>query len=128
MFSMCNNLILKFVFFVVVLFCVSCPTGDPSYQQLSVYDINDYSVTPASNKQDVDFIRSQSALAATWRPAATRGKAPVRYEWTVQMDGHPVGQGLLDVDKEPIWRETGHEHMAVYTTRSSRMSGRNIAQ
>ena len=101
-------------------------TGKPGYQRVSVFDTEDYSVSPELNTQDIDFTRSQSALAATWRALATPDEAPERYEWTVGVEGHPVGGGLLDVQKEPIWRETGLAHMAVYTTRSSRKSGRYI--
>ncbi|KAI0239584.1 hypothetical protein LSAT2_009684 [Lamellibrachia satsuma] len=96
--------------------------GKPGYKQLSVYDIEDYSLTPESNAVDIDFTRSLCALAATWRVAATPGKVPERYEWSVGVEGHTIGGNLLDVDKEPIWRDTGHAARAVYTTRSSRES------
>lgn len=101
-------------------------TGKPGYKQLSVYDIEDYSLTPESNAVDIDFTRSLCALAATWRVAATPGKVPERYEWSVGVEGHTIGGNLLDVDKEPIWRDTGHAARAVYTTRSSRESGRSL--
>ena len=100
------------------------PTGKPGYQQVSVYDIEDYSVTPESNTQDIDFTRSQCALAATWRPVVTSDKAPVRYEWSVGVAGESVGGQLLDVLVEPLWRETGSSNMALYTTRSSQKSGK----
>ena len=45
----------------------------------------------------LDFTRSQCALAATWRPAVTSDKAPVRYEWSVGVAGESVGGLLLAV-------------------------------
>ena len=98
-------------------------TGKPGYQQVSVYDIEDYTVSPESNTQDIDFTRSQCALAATWRTAVTSGKAPVRYEWTVGIAGQSKGGDLID-QSEPLWRETGNGNMALYTTRTSQKSGK----
>ena len=90
---------------------------------MSVYDIEDYSVTPDSNTVDIGFTRSQCSLAATWGTAGTAGKEPERYEWSVGVTGEPIGQPLLDVLNEPIWREAGNTNMAVFTTGSSLKSG-----
>ena len=98
-------------------------TGTPGYQQVSVNDVDDYSVTPQSNTRDIDFTRSQCALAATWRAVVTPDKAPVWYEWSVGVSGETVGGGLLDVLRESLWRETGDSNMALYTTRSSCKTG-----
>ncbi|KAK2183533.1 hypothetical protein NP493_308g03123 [Ridgeia piscesae] len=94
--------------------------GKSDYQRLTVYDIEDYTVSAASNARDIDVTRSQCALAATWRTAATSGKAPERYEWSVGVDGEQIGHDLLDVLREPLWREASYKNMAVYTTGSSR--------
>ena len=80
----------------------------------------------ASNARDIDVTRSQCALAATWRTAATSGKAPERYEWSVGVDGEQIGHDLLDVLREPLWREASYKNMAVYTTGSSRKTGKPI--
>ena len=101
-------------------------SGKSAYQKLSVYDIEDYTVTAAPSVSDVDFTRAQCALAATWRPTTTTGKAPDRYEWGVGVEGEPMGQELLNVAKEPLWREIGHTNMALFTTASSRMLGREV--
>ena len=98
--------------------------GKSGYQRLNLYGIEDYSVTPASNTKNIDFTRSQCALAATWRTVASSGRSPMRYEWSVGVDGEQIGHELLDVLKEPLWRETSHINMAVYTTGSSRKSGK----
>ena len=81
-------------------------------------------MSATSNTLDVDVTRSQCALAATWRTAATSGKAPERYEWSVGVDGEQIGHALLDVLKEPVWREVSGKNMAVYTTGSSRKTGK----
>ena len=73
---------------------------------------------------DVDFTRSQCTLAATWRTTDTSGKAPERYEWSVGEQGQSMGGGLLDVLKEPLWREIGQRNMAIYTTGSSKNPGK----
>ena len=98
-------------------------TGKSGYQPVSVYDIEDYTVTPESNTQDIDFTRSQCALAATWRAVVTSDRAPVWYEWSVGVAGESLGGRLLDMLREPLWRETGDSDMALYTTRSSRKAG-----
>ncbi|KAK2161993.1 hypothetical protein NP493_1549g00025 [Ridgeia piscesae] len=92
----------------------------PGFRRLSVYDIENYSVNPDTNTLDVDFTRSQCTLAATWRTTDTSGKAPERCEWSVDEQGQSMGGGLLDVLKEPLWREIGQRNMAIYTTGSSK--------
>ena len=46
-----------------------------------------------------------------------------RFDWTVGEDGEAVGERLLDANIEPVWRETGSDNFAIYTTGSSRLSG-----
>ena len=94
------------------------------YRTLSVYDIEDYTVNPDSNSLDIDYSRSQCALAVSWRAVTSSGSSPVWYEWSVGVIGHTIGGDLLDVHNEPIWRETGESNMAVYTTHSSQKAGR----
>ena len=43
---------------------------------------------------------------------------------SVGEQGQSMGGGLLDVLREPLWRETGQRNMAIYTTGSSKNPGK----
>ena len=105
----------------------STHTGNVGFRRVFIYDVEDYSVIPETNTVDVDVTRSKCALAASWRTEAIWGKSPQRYEWTVGLAGQPKGNVLLNVLKEPLWRETSDNNMAIYTAGSSQIHG-NVAQ
>ncbi|KAI0220739.1 hypothetical protein LSAT2_027792 [Lamellibrachia satsuma] len=103
-------------------------TGLSGYVAVDVYDVVNYHVVGGDNKEDADYTRTQHALTATWRTRQANGDMPIKYEWTVGEDGEAMGEGLLDANSEPVWREAGSQHFAIYTTGSSRLTGVTLVQ
>ena len=91
--------------------------------ELNVIDVDDYT---RATKVDVDYIRTECALGATWSPLSGEGRSPLRYDWSVGIKGNPPGNGLLDTARQPVWREAYHDNMAIFTTSSSLLNGTRI--
>ncbi|XP_078575732.1 uncharacterized protein LOC144861635 [Branchiostoma floridae x Branchiostoma japonicum] len=91
-------------------------TGNSQYTPVEVFDTLDLH-TSAPPGQDVNFTRSSTSLAATWR-AEQGGRIPVqRYEWSAGLAGEAVGSHVFDTSRDRIWHDVGSRTSAVLTLR-----------
>ncbi|KAI8519528.1 hypothetical protein Bbelb_027850, partial [Branchiostoma belcheri] len=87
-------------------------TGNSQYTSVEVFDtVNLQTIVP--DGQDVNFTRSATALAATWR-AEQDNRIPVdRYEWSAGLAGEAVGSHVFDTSTDRIWHDVGGRTSAV---------------
>ena len=69
---------------------------------------------------DSAYTHSQCALLARIEVSSV-GSQPAMIEWSVSPQGSSPGQAMM----EPIWRETMHDDIAIFTTKSSHIQGGN---
>ena len=103
--------------------CYVCLEGASHVVPVEVQDVIDYSgvgVEPAS------YTKSQCTLGGQWRVMEGEGVHPVRFDWSVSLDGAGPGGGLMDTVNQAVWREAYLTTKAVFTTASSLQHGNKI--
>ncbi|XP_078585869.1 uncharacterized protein LOC144867679 [Branchiostoma floridae x Branchiostoma japonicum] len=89
-------------------------TGYSQYALVEVFDTMNLETMVPEN-QDVNFTRSSTTLAATWK-SEQNGKIPVkRYEWSAGLAGDAVGSHVFDTSTDRIWHDVGKRTSAILT-------------
>ncbi|KAI8509825.1 hypothetical protein Bbelb_122530 [Branchiostoma belcheri] len=87
-------------------------TGNSQYTSVEVFDTLNLQTT-VPDGQDVNFTRTATSLAATWR-AEQDNRIPVdRYEWSAGLSGEAVGSHVFDTSTDRIWHDVGSRTSAV---------------
>lgn len=98
--------------------------GLDDFAVVKVCDIVDYQPWASDFCIDVDFTPTQCAMGGQWELAEAQYQ-PRHLEWSVGVQGSPVGSGLLDTIHESVWKDIGHPetNLSVFTTGSSQLEG-----